>query len=97
MARKRDDTVKLVLRLPPQLHKRLTREATRSNQSLNTEMIQRLEHSLRQQAVRSYPEFLDVSFKLMDALRDGDAEGAAQTIRSAREAWDRIQDDGEKK
>ena len=45
MARKRDDTVKLVLRLPPQLHRRLTRIATRKNQSLNSEMVQRLERS----------------------------------------------------
>jgi hypothetical protein len=48
MARKRerDDTVKLVLRLPPALHRRLTRLAAHSNQSLNSEMIQRLEASL---------------------------------------------------
>jgi hypothetical protein len=46
MARKRDDTVKLVLRLPPELHRRLTRVAVRKNQSLNSEMIQRLEQSL---------------------------------------------------
>ena len=45
MARKRDDTVKLVLRLPPALHRRLTRIATRKNQSLNSEMVQRLEKS----------------------------------------------------
>jgi Arc-like DNA binding domain len=45
MARKRDDTVKLVLRLPPELHRRLTRVAVRKNQSLNSEMIQRLEES----------------------------------------------------
>ena len=42
MARKRDDTVKLVLRLPPALHRQLTRIATRKNQSLNSEMVQRL-------------------------------------------------------
>jgi HicB family len=39
MARKRDDTIKLVLRLPPPLHRRLTRIATRNNQSLNSEMV----------------------------------------------------------
>jgi HicB family len=43
MARKRDDTVKLVLRLPPKLHRRLTRMATRDNQSLNTLMVSVLE------------------------------------------------------
>jgi hypothetical protein len=45
MARKRDDTVKLVLRLPPPLHQQLTRVATRNNQSLNSEMIRRLTDS----------------------------------------------------
>jgi hypothetical protein len=50
MARKRDDTVKLVLRLPPALHRRLTRIAARQNQSLNNEMIKRLEESLARDA-----------------------------------------------
>jgi hypothetical protein len=51
MARKRDDTVKLVLRLPPPLHRRLTRIAAHNNQSLNSEMIHRLEESFRQREV----------------------------------------------
>jgi Arc-like DNA binding domain len=46
MARKRDDTIKLVLRLPPELHRRLTRAAAGNNQSLNSEMVRRLEESL---------------------------------------------------
>jgi hypothetical protein len=37
-----DDTVKLVIRLPRPLHKRLTRQAARNNRSLNDEMVQRL-------------------------------------------------------
>lgn len=45
MARKRDDTVKLVLRLPPLLHRKLRRVARENNQSLNSEMISRLEQS----------------------------------------------------
>jgi len=45
--RRRDDTVKLVIRLPPALHRQLTRIATRKNQSLNSEMIQRLEASVK--------------------------------------------------
>ena len=57
MARKRDDTIKLVLRLPPALHRQLTRIATRNNQSLNSEMIHRLEESIalaeRQEAILS--------------------------------------------
>jgi hypothetical protein len=43
MARKRDDTIKLVLRLPPKLHRRLGREAAARNRSLNSEMIDRLD------------------------------------------------------
>src|SRR5262245_5166396 len=45
MARKRDDTVKLVLRLPLALHRQLKREAMRKDRSLNSEMILRLEAS----------------------------------------------------
>jgi Arc-like DNA binding domain len=45
MARKRDDTVKLVLRLPPALHQRLGHAAARGRKSLNSEMIRRLEQS----------------------------------------------------
>ena len=45
MARKRDDTIKLVLRLPSALHRRLERTAARAKRSLNSEMIQRLEDS----------------------------------------------------
>jgi hypothetical protein len=45
VARNRDDTVKLVLRLPPALHRRLTRAAKDNNRSLNGEMIKRLDES----------------------------------------------------
>ena len=53
MARKRDDTVKLVLRLPPDLHRRLEREAAKRDRSLNTEMIERLTESFVTDLVRS--------------------------------------------
>jgi predicted transcriptional regulator len=39
------DDIKLVLRLPPAVHRRLTRLAARNNRSLNSEMIERLEAS----------------------------------------------------
>jgi hypothetical protein len=42
MASKTADTVKLVLRLPKPLHRRLTAEARRKNVSLNTEIINQL-------------------------------------------------------
>jgi hypothetical protein len=54
MARKRDDTIKLVLRLPPLLHRRLGRAATRKNQSLNSEMIERLQESFRGETAQDY-------------------------------------------
>jgi uncharacterized protein (DUF1778 family) len=43
MAHKRDAVVKLNLRLPRGLHRRLERAATSKNQSLNSEMVSRLE------------------------------------------------------
>jgi hypothetical protein len=52
MARKRDDTIKLVLRLPPKLHRRLEREAATRGQSLNSEMIERLEQSFTVDVMR---------------------------------------------
>ena len=43
MASKTADAIKLVLRLPKALHKRLTQQARRNNVSLNTEIINQLE------------------------------------------------------
>src|SRR5262245_18858648 len=43
MASKTADAIKLVLRLPKPLHKRLTQQARRNNVSLNTEIINQLE------------------------------------------------------
>jgi hypothetical protein len=71
MARKRDDTVKLVLRLPPALHRRLGRAATRKNQSLNSEMIHRLEESFR------WPQFGPT----IDALRKAGYEAVVMMYR----------------
>jgi hypothetical protein len=51
MARKRDDTVKLVLRLPPKLHRALKRQAARRNQSLNSEMVNRLLESVAREGL----------------------------------------------
>jgi len=46
MASKTADAIKLVLRLPKALHKRLTQQARRNNVSLNTEIVQRLKETL---------------------------------------------------
>jgi hypothetical protein len=47
MARKPRETVKLNLRLPEALRRVLTREAKRRRRSLNSEIVERLYHSLR--------------------------------------------------
>jgi hypothetical protein len=51
MARKRDDTIKLVLRLPAALHRQLGRAALRNNQSLNSEMVRRLQESVSREGL----------------------------------------------
>src|SRR5262245_66629777 len=43
MADKTADAIKLNLRLPPALHKRLKQQARRNNVSLNTEIVNQLE------------------------------------------------------
>ena len=43
MASKTADAIKLVLRLPKPLHKRLKQQARRNNVSLNTEIVNQLE------------------------------------------------------
>jgi HicB family len=52
MARKRDDTVKLVLRLPPELHRRLVHEAAKRERSLNTEILRRILESFHNDLMR---------------------------------------------
>ena len=48
MARKPTDTIKLNLRFPEALRRQLAREANARGQSLNTEIVERLYRSLRQ-------------------------------------------------
>lgn len=97
MARKRDDTVKLVLRLPPKLHRQLTRAAARNNQSLNSEMIQRLEISaggpywLAAMALRR-------AFEIAHGAEEHDDKELAEAARMLHSAGDLIQSThGEKK
>jgi len=85
MARKRDDTVKLVLRLPPALHRQLTRIATRKNQSLNSEMVQRLEKSLASDA-----EELERLRLLKDSHRRLEEELPSGRLSAAIEKLDRL-------
>lgn len=48
MARKPTDTIKLNLRFPEALRRQLEREANKEGRSLNTEIVERLYRSLRQ-------------------------------------------------
>jgi len=49
MARKPTDTIKLNLRFPEALRRQLEREAKKEGRSLNTEIVERLYRSLRQE------------------------------------------------
>jgi Arc-like DNA binding domain len=49
MARKPTDTIKLNLRFPEALRRQLEREAKKERRSLNTEIVERLYRSLRQE------------------------------------------------
>jgi Arc-like DNA binding domain len=81
VARQRDEIIKLNLRLPGHLHRRLEREAARAGRSLNTEIIERLLQSfafdlLRRSAAdlvnEGYPKleshFMDVSRDLIRSM-----------------------------
>jgi hypothetical protein len=73
MARKRrDTTIKLVLRLPPALHRRLTRVASRNNRSLNSEMVQRLDDSFGEVALMHGKRYRWVSEDTL--VEDSDSE-----------------------
>jgi predicted RNA-binding Zn ribbon-like protein len=100
MARVADAPVSLVLRLPPKLHRQLTREAGRKGQSLNNEMVGRLEESLHHprldllvDAVRRYAsDASDAAFSAVLAL--GADEPARQelmdTTKHLREVLDQL-------
>jgi hypothetical protein len=81
MARKRDDTVKLVLRLPPALHRRLESAAKRNDQSLNSEMIHRLRQSLQTE---------ERSKALADAVENATRAAAYQFSEAAYQELIRI-------
>jgi Arc-like DNA binding dprotein len=50
-ARKPDDPVKLILRFTESLRAQLEKAAAANSRSMNSEIIERLEHSLRDQAL----------------------------------------------
>ena len=52
MARKPTDTIKLNLRFPEALRRDLEREAARNNQSMNAEIVDRLERSFAADGMR---------------------------------------------
>jgi Arc-like DNA binding domain len=52
MARKLSDTVKLNLRFSEELRRKLEKAAERNNQSMNLEIVARLEASFRKEEIR---------------------------------------------
>ena len=67
------DTVRLVLRLPPRLHRLIVRAAKRGDRSLNTEMVQRLAGSFEmgQRKREQVREMLMRATSLLDDPEDG--------------------------
>jgi hypothetical protein len=87
MARKRDNTVKLVLRLPPGLHRTLKRAAAHNDRSLNNEMLLRLEASLRWPGVAlATGTIREASQKLVTSLQQRSEEQMLEAIELLKRA-----------
>lgn len=65
MARKLSDTVKLNLRFSEELRRRLERAAAKNNQSLNSEIVARLDGSFRFENLEAFTE------RLLEAVAAG--------------------------
>jgi hypothetical protein len=82
MASKTADAIKLVLRLPKPLHKRLKQQARRNNVSLNTEIVNQLEgHEAA--SVARMAEALKPA--LDDAIKEAIEMAVYRTTRRSRE------------
>jgi Arc-like DNA binding domain len=68
MARKPTDTVQLKLRFSETLRRRLAREAKQRNCSLNTEIVARLEQSLKSESLHDAPLSTVMARTLYDGL-----------------------------
>src|SRR5262249_61473747 len=83
-------SVKLNVRLPKGLHRRLQRDAAKNNVSLNTEIVNRLEGSraalVRDLVEAARPELKDIA---AEAWFDRAAEPAAPAQRSAADKAER--------
>jgi hypothetical protein len=67
-ARKPTDTVQLTLRFSEALRRRLDKEAKQRNCSLNTEIVERLEQSLRTESLYNAPLSTVMAKTLFDGL-----------------------------
>jgi hypothetical protein len=65
MARKLSDTVKLNLRFSEELRRKLERAAERNQQSINSEIVDRLEGSFRRDEFKTFVE------RLLEAVAAG--------------------------
>jgi hypothetical protein len=84
------DTIKLNLRLPKSLHRRLQREAKRNNVSLNTEIL----NQLTSEASRAEQMAEYIATKVAAKFGVNDATGALLDIlhaSSAERDWEAIQ------
>jgi hypothetical protein len=87
MARK-SDTIILNFRLPKALHRRLARIAAENNQSLNSEMIDRLKRSFDYEAIKGLEDDVMAAMRfgiieMLRAVARGD-ETAANALKDAR-------------
>ena len=65
MARKLSDTVKLNLRFSEELRRKLEKAAERNNQSINSEIVARLDGSFRRDDFKAFTE------RLLEAVAAG--------------------------
>jgi hypothetical protein len=66
VARKLSDTIKLNLRFSEELRRKLERAAEKNNQSMNLEIVERLEHSFRKEEIRDVVR--EVIYEALDIL-----------------------------
>jgi hypothetical protein len=96
------DAVKLVLRLPKSLHKRLRHQAARNNVSLNTEIVTQLEGAEAAAEKRmltvlekSILTVLAVRPQLIDSLRVTRPQDAEESISSVSKDLEKLRRDFE--
>lgn len=65
-----DDHVKTALRLPPDLHAEMSRDALFNGRSLNAEILARLRHSPLEELRKENAELKQILLQILNQLRD---------------------------